>query len=357
MNINSLENFFESLSGDEMALIYSGHFSDEATARVIELSNAQFKEGDQNKLQRKTGFLVAECFQNIVRHNESTIENGYFLTRNENGVLYIASGNIISNEMIPELTDNLKHLNSLSKDELKEIYLQTLSNNEMSEKGGAGLGLIEMARKTGNKLNFDFKPVNESLSYFYFQIKLLTDEGSDASQDHDLAHNIELRNEMLKNDIFLLYQGDVSMNTVLPILDMAENSIASRSNEKKTVKRVYIALMELLQNMSKHGKVLNGNQKGLLLIGERDGRYIIGGSNYIDENNVKILQSKLPLYSQMDMESLQSSYKFVLKHGDLENKNGASLGIIEMARRSSIPMEYSINKHDNKDVVHIKIEI
>lgn len=357
MNVSSLENFFDSLAMDEMALVFSGHFSDEATARVIELSNAQFKDGDQHKLQRKTGFLIAECFQNIVRHNESSIENGYFLIRNDKGVLYIASGNIISNEMIPKLTENLKHLNSLSKDELKEIYLQTLSNNEMSEKGGAGLGLIEMARKTGNKLSFDFKPVNDALSYFYFQLKLFTEEGTDDSPEHDIAHNIELRNEMLKNDIFLLYQGDISMNTVLPILDMAENSIASRSNEKKTVKRVYIALMELLQNMSKHGKVLNGIQKGLLLIGERDGRYIIGGSNYVDDHNVQILQSKLPLYSQMDMESLQSSYKFVLKHGDLENKNGASLGIIEMARRSTLPMEYKINKHNNNNVVHIKIEI
>jgi hypothetical protein len=41
-----------------------------------------------------------------------------------------------------------------------------LSNSEFSSKGGAGLGLIEMAKKTGNKLDYDFLQFDSEHSYF-----------------------------------------------------------------------------------------------------------------------------------------------------------------------------------------------
>ena len=41
-----------------------------------------------------------------------------------------------------------------------------LNDSELSAKGGAGLGLIEMAKKTGNRLDFDFIRLDEKYSYF-----------------------------------------------------------------------------------------------------------------------------------------------------------------------------------------------
>ena len=41
-----------------------------------------------------------------------------------------------------------------------------LSVSEFSDKGGAGLGLIEMAKKTGNKLDYDFVSLDNDYSYF-----------------------------------------------------------------------------------------------------------------------------------------------------------------------------------------------
>lgn len=359
MDINTLQKYFERLSADEMALLYSGNFADDVTSQVIGLSNAQFDDGsDLNKTQRKTGFLIAECFQNIVRHNESSVENGFFLTRNDGGILYIASGNIIKDEMVSELTGKLEHLNRLSKEELKEVYLKTLSNNEISEKGGAGLGLIEMARKTGNQLKFEFLPIRNGLSYFYFQLKFkVTKDVEDADPNHDIYHSMDLRKQMLADQLFLLYQGDVSMNTIMPILTMVEKSLAKSSAELKTLKVVYIAMLEFFQNMSKHGMNYDGQQKGLILIGERDGRYIVGGSNYIDDREHAILTEKLGLYADMELEKLNEEYKRILKHGDPDNKEGASLGIIEMARRSSKPIEYNFTEYNGHQMVNILLQI
>ena len=360
MTLELLHEFFNELSHDEMSLMYSGDFSDEVTSKVIGLSNAQFDDGSEmNKLQRKTGFLIAECFQNIVRHNESSIENGYFLTRNDAGDLYIASGNVVPKELTSVLSEKLEHLNSLSKDELKEVYVKTLSNNEISAKGGAGLGLIEMARKTGNKLVYEFEDINDILSYFYFQLKFKTVK-SEENEDrhHSLKEGISIRKKMLENNIFLVYQGDISMNTVMPILNMVEKSLESITQELHVQKRVFIALLEFLQNMSKHGEINNDIQHGLLLIGEENGQFLIGGINYVGENDKKQLESKLGEYTGRNHEELNSEYKRVLKEGDPGNTKGSSLGIIEISRRSTSPIQYDFSKTDDgREIVTMLLKI
>lgn len=347
MQTDFLYEAHQLFSGDDMNLIYSGDFSDDVTAQVIDLSGDQFSDAELNKLQRKTGFLIAECFQNIVRHNESSVENGYFLTKNKNGQLFIASGNVVASEFTTVLTEKLNHLNNLSQEELKEVYIKTLSNNTLSAKGGAGLGLIEMARKTGNKLDFNFSRINDQLSYFYFQIKLNTTKEDRENFNYTLSDTINLREKMLNNNIFLLYQGDVSMNTILPILNMVEKTVSSQTKELATLKIVYIALTEFLQNMSKYGSQINGKQEGLILLGEKNGKYFIGGYNYAGEKDKNQLESKLKKYVHLGKEELNAEYKRILKEGDSENKNGSSLGIIEMARRSSAPISYKIQPKEN----------
>jgi hypothetical protein len=41
-----------------------------------------------------------------------------------------------------------------------------MKEGRLSEKGGAGLGFIDIARKTGNKLEFHFLPIDEESSFF-----------------------------------------------------------------------------------------------------------------------------------------------------------------------------------------------
>ena len=55
---------------------------------------------------------------------------------------------------------------------MKEIYIDTLTNGEISKKGGAGLGIITMAMKSKNKIEYDFKAVNAELSIITIEIKI-----------------------------------------------------------------------------------------------------------------------------------------------------------------------------------------
>jgi hypothetical protein len=46
------------------------------------------------------------------------------------------------------------------------LFKQQIKESSLSDKGGAGLGLIDIAKKTGSKLSYQFKEINELVSFF-----------------------------------------------------------------------------------------------------------------------------------------------------------------------------------------------
>ena len=73
-----------------------------------------------------------------------------------------------------EITPNdIEKINSFDEpSKLKEFYLEHLENNELSEKGGAGLGFITIAMKSGNKLGVQFNSLNDKFSHFSVEAKV-----------------------------------------------------------------------------------------------------------------------------------------------------------------------------------------
>ena len=89
-----------------------------------------------------------------------------------NGEYNIITGNYILNENVDGLKRRIDEVNSLSKEELKEYYKKILNNGEMSLKGGGGLGMIDLSRKTGQKLNYNFLDVDDKYSFFNLNLKI-----------------------------------------------------------------------------------------------------------------------------------------------------------------------------------------
>ena len=58
------------------------------------------------------------------------------------------------------------------KDGLKMLYKEVLNNEERTEKGGGGLGIIDIARKSKQKLVYDFMDIDDQYSFFSLYIKI-----------------------------------------------------------------------------------------------------------------------------------------------------------------------------------------
>jgi hypothetical protein len=99
--------------------------------------------------------------------NEETDERrGIVMISRDDDNYNVITGNVVKNEKVPEMTKNLEHINSLDKEELSALYKQQMKEGTISDRGGAGLGFIDIVKKTGSKLIFQFQYLNEDLSFF-----------------------------------------------------------------------------------------------------------------------------------------------------------------------------------------------
>ena len=124
---------------------------------------------------------MVECLQNLYHHIEDDDESKKHLkksksalimvVRNEDGY-YIQTGNYIDRTIVTELEERLIKINTLEKEQLREYYKEVLSNGNISEKGTAGLGMIDIARKSGNKLDFKFLDIDQDFSFFSLNVKI-----------------------------------------------------------------------------------------------------------------------------------------------------------------------------------------
>ncbi len=119
---------------------------------------------------RKIFFIAVETLQNMLIHGHKNL-NGeqrsfFILTKNASSVsLY--SANLISNKSVPILEKQIDTINDFEDStKLKAYYMEHLENNQISEKGGAGLGFITIAMKSGNKLKVNFSKIDENYSMF-----------------------------------------------------------------------------------------------------------------------------------------------------------------------------------------------
>ena len=82
-------------------------------------------------------------------------------------------GNFIYPRNVVDITNKINHINSLDRDQLKAYYKEILGNGKLSAKGGGGLGLIDIAKKSRNKLEYSFKEIDDDYSFFTLIVKIL----------------------------------------------------------------------------------------------------------------------------------------------------------------------------------------
>ncbi len=354
MNVETVYELFCNLQNDNLSFVYLGSFNDEITERIIDISETNIaNKHEEAKISNKVSFLLAECFQNVIKHGDSLQKSspeasGIFITRNIGKSYYISSANLVENKDIEELKTKIEQINNLSPEELKKLYINVLSNLEFSNKGGAGLGLIEMARKSRQKLDFEFEYYNDKYSYFYLQIKLKSPEEVDIPMERvNVRIAREFHHLMSIDNIFIIHKGDFSQHSTVPILRMIEDNLHTSLDNNSFKKKTFHVLVEILQNVSKHSLETNGKREGIFLIGKKDNKFFVYTGNFISGVQVEPLSKHLDNLNILNKEELLQLYKYTLHLGTTTSRGGAGLGLIDVARDSSEKMQYKFTKIDD----------
>ena len=163
---------YKTMKTNEISLVYEGEVTQEITKTFTSLTEKSLsKSAESNTVQKKVFNVMVECLQNISKHADSLSDEdeerrGIVMVSKGDDSYNIITGNIIKNERVAGLQDSLELINSLDKAGLSTLFKQQIKESTISEKGGAGLGLIDIAKKTGSKLSYQFKKLNDQVSFF-----------------------------------------------------------------------------------------------------------------------------------------------------------------------------------------------
>ena len=189
-NIDSTEkhvssfDLYNKVYNENVLLMYKGAVTFDLVTSIIETLDRKIGNIETDKRVQKLFYSAAvECVHNLYHHmdevkgifeeiSEHDAKSGLITVIAKEKYYNILTGNFIPTSNTYDLKNKIDEINTTDKDGLRSLYKETLSNGEFSEKGTAGLGLIQLARKTGEKLNYKFDKVNSSYSYFTFQIKI-----------------------------------------------------------------------------------------------------------------------------------------------------------------------------------------
>ncbi|MBU2018269.1 MAG: hypothetical protein KJ941_01375 [Bacteroidetes bacterium] len=113
---------------------------------------------------KRTFLVVIEGLQNILRHGHFLEDKpkvgGCLVVENEGTIEVFCMNNIRANEK-SNIELIIKEINNLSPEELKANYIDELSTGNMSERNGAGLGLMTIRLKAGKPIDCFFYNINE----------------------------------------------------------------------------------------------------------------------------------------------------------------------------------------------------
>lgn len=165
---------------NQLLLAYKDNINEETSDQLIAMVDSKMIGFDEEKKIKKKVFnVLVECLQNVSRHAEPEKGKDHessilLIGRNETN-FFIITGNMMDNDKTTHLKEKLEHINNLKPEEIRDKYKELMSNMEFSDKGGAGLGLLDIARKSSNKFEFDFRKLSDKKTYFTLKVNIPVD--------------------------------------------------------------------------------------------------------------------------------------------------------------------------------------
>jgi hypothetical protein len=175
--------YYSKLNSGDVLMAYKGNISSELISEVLEVVESRMDDYNENsKIRKKVYNVLVETLQNLYHHIEVLPENmheafdskfGILVVSRVSGKYRISTGNFVLHEKVDVLRNKIDKINSMSREELKDMYKFILNHQRLSEKGGGGLGLVDIARKSGNKLDYTFEKFDDS--YYFYNLDVFID--------------------------------------------------------------------------------------------------------------------------------------------------------------------------------------
>jgi len=181
--ILNMEAYSDMISDLNINIIYSGPMWDDGIKGLAEMVKVHLGNDDLSESAAKAIFSVfVEQVTNMLMysaekvsysHSSKAVSMGILVLGHKDNSFFVQTINAIKNENIDFIKGRIDYLNTLDKTELRKFHKQKLNEEDDNpESQGAGLGLIEIARRATKPIGYEFKKIDEELSSFAMYVEV-----------------------------------------------------------------------------------------------------------------------------------------------------------------------------------------
>lgn len=172
-----LFEYYKNNKQNNIILSFKGAVSQEILVEIGSIIRNQF---DIHKSIKKIFSVFVELAQNIMHYSEEKefslregkdVGVGIIIFSENDDYFYITSGNLINSERGKKVVEKINKVNQMSDDELKEYYKEQRRKPQPDGSKGAGLGFIDIARKSNQKIEYELKNTDNGDSFLVLTVK------------------------------------------------------------------------------------------------------------------------------------------------------------------------------------------
>lgn len=162
-----------------------------------------------------------------------------------------------------------------------------------------------------------------------------------------------LRNRLLQSGTLLCFNGPIS-RSLLEEFGLALKRYLEVDQEKSAeALDVFSVYIEMTQNI-RHYVASRGDEQDaaatVVISREDSGNYRVSSGNLVALEHGHALLARIAEFSHLDKAGLKAAYKTQLrKPRDPGNPTSAGLGLLEIARRASAPLQATLTEHDARE--------
>jgi hypothetical protein len=176
-----LYDFYQDLKSRNIMLYYCGpiaHASIEGVAHTLR-KNLEYEATCDLTAQAVFSVFIEEM-QNILNYSAESLDRegldenelrvGVVVIGHKGNGYFILCGNKMYSKDVVALRQKIEGVCHLSKAELKALYKARRRMDGEPGSKGAGLGLIEMARRASAPLEYSFLPIDDTFSFYTIEV-------------------------------------------------------------------------------------------------------------------------------------------------------------------------------------------
>ena len=168
------------------------------------------------------------------------------------------------------------------------------------------------------------------------------------------SDHYRMKTEHSQLGIIFSFNGFLSEAILFAMGEALKQKMSADETDLSTMRRVFSVFVEQAQNIIRYSsETLEENgpgtppmRSGLLTVGTRNHRFVVVCGNVMRKADVAPLLARLEQLRELDAAGIKAIYRERINAPDDPASQGASLGLIEIARRASEPIAYDFLELD-----------